>query len=106
MKLTTKRNRWFFCRELFSYLIPMILIVGTIDVFRGFMICPLHPEWSAPCSVNWIIAAIYGFFLIIVIILAIISARMLRKVKKKIEEEFTETVDSYVKEQVNEIKKS
>ena len=48
MKLTTKRNRWFFCRELFSYLIPMILIVGTIDVFRGFMICPLHPEWSAP----------------------------------------------------------
>ena len=106
MKLTTKRNRWFFCRELFSYLIPMILIVGTIDVFRNFMICPLHPEWSAPCSVNWIIAAVYGFFLIIVIILAIISARKLRKVKKKIEEEFTETVDSYIKEQVNEIKKS
>lgn len=106
MKLTTKRNRWFFCRELFSYLIPMILIVGTIDVFRNFMICPLHPEWSAPCSVNWIIAAVYGFFLIIVIILAIISARRLRKVKKKIEEEFTETVDNYVKEQVNEVKKS
>ena len=106
MKLTTKRNRWFFCRELFSYLIPMILIVGTIDVFRNFMICPLHPEWSAPCSVNWIIAAVYGFFLIIVIIFAIISARMLRKVKKKIEEEFTETVDNYVKEQVNEVKKS
>ena len=106
MKLTTKRNRWFFCRELFSYLIPMILIVGTIDVFRNFMICPLHPEWSAPCSVNWIIAAVYGFFLIIVIILAIISARRLRKVKKKIEEEFTETVDSYIKEQVNEVKKS
>ena len=84
----------------------MILIVGTIDVFRGFMICPLHPEWSAPCSVNWIIAAIYGFFLIIVIILAIISARMLRKVKKKIEDEFTETVDSHIQEQVNEVKKS
>ncbi|MBQ5945743.1 hypothetical protein IJL65_05215 [bacterium] len=106
MKLTTKRNRWFFCRELFLYLIPMILIVGTIDVFRSFMVCPLHPEWSAPCSVNWIIAAIYGFFLIIVIILAIISARMLRKVKKKIEDEFTETVDSYIKEQVDELKKS
>ena len=102
MKLTTKRNRWFFCRELFSYLIPMILIVGTIDVFRGFMICPLHPEWSAPCSINWIIAAIYGFFLLIVIVLAIISAKMLRKVKKKIEDEFTETVDNYVKEQLNE----
>ena len=26
--------------------------------------------------------------------------------KKKIEEEFTETVDNYVKEQVNEVKKS
>lgn len=106
MKLTTKRNRWFFCRELFLYLIPMILIVGTIDVFVNFMRCPLHPEWSAPCSINWIIAAIYGIFLLLAIILAIISAKMLRKVKKKIEDEFTETVDSYVKEQVNEVKKS
>lgn len=88
MKLTTKRNRWYFWRELFSYMIPMILIVGTIDVFHNFMRCPLHPEWSAPCSVNRIIAAMYGFFLMIVIILAIISARMLRKVKNQIEAEF------------------
>ena len=59
MKLTTKRNRWYFWRELFSYMIPMILIVGTIDVFISFMKCPLHPEWSAPCSVNWIIGIMY-----------------------------------------------
>ena len=106
MKLTTKRNRWYFWRELFLYMIPMILIVWTIDVFYQFMRCPLHPEWSAPCSTNWLIAAVYGIFLLLVIVLAIISARMLRKVKKKIENEFTETVDSYIKEQVNEVKKS
>jgi hypothetical protein len=71
-------------------MIPMILIVGTIDVFISFMKCPLHPEYSAPCSVNRIFAAMYGFFLIIVIILAIISAKKLRKVKKQIENEFLE----------------
>ena len=59
MKLTTKRNRWYFWRELFSYMIPMILIVGTIDVFYHFVQCPLHPEWSAPCNVNWILGAMY-----------------------------------------------
>ena len=85
MKLTTKRNWRFFWRELFLYLIPMILIVGTVDVFIAFMRCPLHPEFSAPCSVNWILAAIYGVFLVLAIIFAIISAKMLRKVKKQIE---------------------
>jgi preprotein translocase subunit SecG len=54
------------------------------------MQCPLHPEWSAPCSVNRILAAMYGIFLIFVIILAIVSARKLRKVKKQIENEFLE----------------
>ena len=93
MKLTTKRNRWYFWRELFSYLIPMILIVWVVDVFFSFMQCPLHPEWSVPCGVNRILAAIYGFFLILVIILAIISANELRKVKKKIENEFLEVAN-------------
>lgn len=88
MKLTTKRNRWYFWRELFLYMIPMILIVWIIDVFISFMRCPAHPERSAPCSVNRILAAIYGIFLILIIILATISARMLRKVKKQIENEF------------------
>ena len=106
MKLTTKRNRWFFWRELFQYLIPMILIVWTIDVFYHFMQCPLHPEWSAPCSVNWILAAIYGFFLVLVVVLAIISAKMLRKVKKQIENEFKETIDNHIKEQEVKEKKA
>ena len=99
MKLTTKRNRWFFWRELFQYMIPMILIVGTIDVFVSFMRCPLHPEWSAPCSINWLIAVVYGASLILVIILAIVSAKMLRKIKKQIEIEFTETIENHIKEQ-------
>lgn len=93
MKLTTKRDRWYFWRELFSYMIPMILIVGTIDIFRDFMVCPLHPENSAPCSVIWIFAVMYGILLVLVIIFAIISARMLRKIKKKIEDEFIETAN-------------
>ena len=93
MKLTTKRNRWYFWRELFSYMIPIILIVGTIDVFISFMKCPLHPEWSAPCSVNWIIGIMYWIPLILVIILAIISASKLRKVKKQIEKEFLEVTE-------------
>ena len=91
MKLTTKRNRWYFWRELFSYMIPMILIVWTIDVFYHFIQCPLHPEWSAPCDVNWVLAAIYWVFLIIIIILAVISASMLKKVKRQIENEFLES---------------
>ena len=106
MKLTTKRNRWFFWRELFLYMIPMILIVGTIDVFYHFVQCPLHPEWSAPCSVNRLLAAIYGVFLILTIVFAIISAKMLRKVKKQIENEFTETINNNVKEYVEEIKQT
>jgi len=90
MKLTTKRNRWYFWRELFSYMIPMILIVGTVDVFLHFMQCSYHSEWSAPCDVIWILAAMYWIFLLLVIILNIVSARRLEKVKKKIENEFLE----------------
>ena len=93
MKLTTKRNRWFFWRELFSYMIPMILIVWTVDVFYHFVQCPLHPEWSAPCSVNWLLAAVYGIFLLLTIIFAIISSRALRKVKKQIENEFLDATE-------------
>ena len=99
MKLTTKRNRWFFWRELFLYMIPMILIVGAVDVFVSFMRCPLHPEWSAPCSVNRLIAAVYGVFLLLAIIFAIISSRALRKVKKQIEAEFTEAIENHMREQ-------
>lgn len=109
MKLTTKRNRWYFWRELFLYMIPMTLIVWTIDVFTSFMKCPLHPEWSAPCNVNWILAAMYWIFLIIVIILAIISAKTLRKIKKKIENEFLEVTNKSKKslyENMNNGKKS
>ncbi len=69
-------------------MIPIILIVGTIDVFISFMRCPLHPEWSAPCSVNWILGIMYWIPLLLVIILAIISASKLRKIKKQIEQEF------------------
>jgi len=102
MKLTTKRNRWYFWRELFTYMIPMILIVWTIDVFASFMECPLHPEYSAPCSINWIFAAMYWFFLILSIIFAIISARMLRKVKRQIENDFMEVTEQA--EEINEKK--
>lgn len=94
MKLTTKRNWWYFFRELFSYMIPMILIVWTIDVFYRFMQCTLHPEWSAPCSVNRIFAVIYGIFLVITIILAIVSAKNLREIKKRMENEFFDAVNN------------
>jgi len=93
MKLTTKRDRWYFWRELFSYMIPMILIVGVVDIFFNFMQCPLHPEYSAPCSIIWINAVGYGFFLIITVIFAVFSARKLKKVKKKIENEFFEAAN-------------
>ena len=93
MKLTTKRDRWYFWRELFSYMIPMILIVGVIDIFFNFMQCPLHPEYSAPCSIIWINAVGYGFFLIVTIIFAFFSARKLKKIKKKIENEFFEAAN-------------
>ena len=106
MKLTTKRNRWYFWRELFSYMIPMILIVGTIDVFYHFVQCPLHPEWSAPCNVNWILGAMYWVFLILVIILAIISANKLRKIKKQIENEFLEATKQHKEEPENDIEKN
>ena len=75
------------------YMIPLILIVATVDVFFNFMQCPLHPEYSAPCNVIWINAAGYWFFLIITIIFAIFSAKKLRKVKKKIEVEFLKTAN-------------
>ena len=105
MKLTTKRDRWYFWRELFSYMIPMILIVWTVDVFFNFMQCPLHPEWSAPCSVIWVNAAGYGFFLIITIIFAIFSARKLRKIKKKIENEFLEVINNTKNESKDQTEK-
>lgn len=106
MKLITKKNRWFFFRELFSYMIPIILIVGTVDVFLKFMECPLHPERSAPCNVIWIIAVIYGIFLLLVIICAIISAHKLRNIKKQIENEFTESINNNFEDQVKESKKA
>ena len=93
MKLTAKRDRWYFWRELFSYMIPMILIVGIIDLFFNFMQCPLHPEYSAPCNIIWINAVGYGVFLIITIIFAIFSAKKLRKIKKRIENEFLEAAN-------------
>lgn len=98
MKLTTKRDWRYFWRELFLYMIPMILIVWTVDVFYHFVRCPLHPEWSAPCSINWILAALYWVFLLLTIIFALISARILKKVKKQIENEFTESIDNQSKE--------
>ena len=102
MKLTTKRNRWYFLRELFSYMIPMILILGSIDVFYSFVRCPLHPEWSAPCEINWILAAIYAIFLLFTVILAIVSDKMLGKVKKQIENEFNETINNHINNKVSE----
>ena len=103
MKLTTKRDRWYFWRELFSYMIPVILIVWTVDVFYQFMQCPLHPEWSAPCNVIWINAIFYWFFLLITIIFAIFSARKLRTVKKKIENEFLKVANNAKNESKVEI---
>lgn len=102
MKLTTKMNRWYFWRELFSYMVPLILIVWIIDVFVSFMRCSTHPEWSAPCSINRIFAIVYGIFLIIIIILAYVSSKMLRKVKKQIENEFTESINNHIQEQIVE----
>lgn len=72
-------------------MIPIVLIIWTVDTFISFMQCSSHPGNSAPCSVNWIIAIIYWFLLIIAIIFTIISSSKLRKVKKSIEEEFIET---------------
>ncbi len=88
-------------------MIPMILIAGSVDVFYHFIQCPLHPEWSAPCEVNWIFAIMYGFFLVIVIILAIISTKKLKKIKEKNKSEFlgaTVTNDITI-EQKNKTKK-
>ena len=93
MKLTTKRDRWYFWRELFLYMIPMILIVSIIDLFFNFMQCPLHPEYSAPCRIIWINAVGYGFFLVVTIIFAFFSARKLKKVKNRIENEFFEAAN-------------
>lgn len=75
-------------------MIPMILIVWSLDVFTSFMKCPLHPEWSAPCEIIWLTAAVYWIFLILIIIFAIISSKILRKVKKQIEKEFVESVNN------------
>ncbi len=105
MKLTTKRNRWYFWRELFTYMVPMILIVWTIDVFASFMECPLHPEYSAPCSVNWIFAVMYGIPLTLVIILAVISNKQLKNVKKKFESEFLGVAHNIEIEQRGNIKR-
>ena len=73
-------------------MIPMILIVGTVDVFYHFVQCPLHLEWSAPCTVNWFLAVIYGIFLLMSIIFSVISARMLRNIKKQIENDFFSSI--------------
>lgn len=69
-------------------MIPMILIVWTVDVFFNFMQCPLHPEYSAPCNIIWMNAIGYGLFLVITVIFAFFSARKLKNVKKRIETEF------------------
>lgn len=74
-------------------MIPMILIVWTVDVFFNFMQCPLHPEYSAPCNIIWINAIGYWFFLIVTIIFSIFSARKLKNIKKKIENEFFEVTN-------------
>ena len=91
------------------YLIPVILIVWTIDVFISFIRCPLHPEFSAPCSVNWILAVMYWIFLLISIIIALLSNKRLKEVKKKIEDEFMKSVrnrkESIKNEVIDEIKK-
>ena len=93
MKLTTKRDWWYFWRELFLYIVPMILIIWTVDVFFSFIQCPLHPEYSAPCNIIWINAIGYWIFFIVAVIFAIFSAKKLRKVKRKIENEFLEAVE-------------
>ena len=91
------------------YLIPVILIVWTIDVFISFIRCPLHPEFSAPCSVNRILAVMYWIFLLISIIIALLSNKRLKEVKKKIEDEFMKSVrnrkESIKNEVIDEIKK-
>lgn len=86
-------------------MIPMILIVWTIDVFASFIKCPLHPEYSAPCGVNWIFAAMYGVVLILTIIFAIISAKMLKNIKRKIEDESLDAAHDIEIEQKDTIKK-
>ena len=75
-------------------MIPIVLIIWTVDTFISFLQCSSHPGNSAPCGVNWIIAIIYWLLLIITIVFAIISSSKLRKVKKKIEEEF---IDATIK---------
>ena len=77
-------------------MIPMILIVGTIDVFYHFLQCPLHPEWSAPCNANRILAAIYWIFLLLTIIFEIISAKTLSNIKKQIENEIFSYMNSNI----------
>jgi len=86
-------------------MVPMILIVWTIDVFASFMECPLHPEYSAPCSVNWIFAVMYGIPLTLVIILAVISNKQLKNVKKKFESEFLGVAHNIEIEQRGNIKR-
>jgi hypothetical protein len=56
------------------------------------MQCSSHPEWSVPCSIIRILALIYLTFLVLAIIFAIISANMLRKVKRQIENEFLDII--------------
>lgn len=99
MKLTTKRNRAYFWRELFLYLIPMILIVWSVHTFTSFMQCQWHPEYSAPCSTSFLVGWVfYGATLLITILLCILSAKRLRKIKKQIEIEFLETSGSAQKD--------
>lgn len=94
MKLTTKRNWAYFFRELFLYLIPMILIVGSVDTFFSYVQCLPHIERSMPCNgilkIKW---WFYAIILFVVIVLCIISAKRLKKLKKQIENNFIESAN-------------
>lgn len=110
MKLKTKRNRLYFRRELFLYLIPMLFIVGSVDTFSKAVKCGIHPERSISCELyRWLPAAVYAFCIIISIVLYVIFARKLHKVKEQIEQEFQESVEheeNKKNEKIKELKDS
>ena len=105
MKLKTKRNRLYFRRELFLYLIPMLFIVGTVDTFSKAVKCGIHPERSIPCEYyRWLPAAVYTFCIIISIVLYVIFTKKLHKVKDQIEQAFQETVEREENKNIKGIK--
>lgn len=72
----------------------MILIVGSVDTFFSYVQCLPHIEWSMPCDgILKIKGWFYVIILIIVIALYIISAKRLKKIKKQIENNFSESVN-------------